>query len=153
MNREQDATIATMDESRQDRDDLLGLSLFHYLMSGFSVLTAITACAYVAVATYLPSPGTPAGFQAPAEGLTGIYIALRAVLIAGAAALAVAMLAAGRCISRRRRYRFCFCVACAECLLIGFGTLLGVITIVVLRRPSVRRLFGVEADSCVAERQ
>ena len=134
---------ATSDDSQQDRDYLLGLTLFHYVMSGFGVLSAIAACFYVAVATNVPAHGMPPGFASPARGAVGSFVAFYAVAIACDVALAVAMLVAGRCLSRRRGYRFCFGVACAECLFVGFGTLLGVITIIVLRRPSVRRLFGV----------
>ena len=56
--------------------------------------------------------------------------------------LAVLILAVGRSLSRRKRYNFCLVMACVECLFMPFGTALGVFTIVVLNRPSVKQSFG-----------
>jgi hypothetical protein len=39
---------------------------------------------------------------------------------------------------------YCLVVAGIECIFMPFGTVLGVFTIIVLMRPSVRNLFGVE---------
>ena len=58
---------------------------------------------------------------------------------------AVLVLVAGRCIARRKYYAFCFVMACVECLSVPFGTVLGVFTILVLNRASVRELFHSKA--------
>jgi hypothetical protein len=50
-------------------------------------------------------------------------------------------LIAGRCMARMRHWTFCFVRACVECLSVPFGTVLGVFTILVLNRGSVRALF------------
>jgi hypothetical protein len=39
----------------------------------------------------------------------------------------------------------CFVVAAIECIFMPFGTVLGVFTIIVLSRPSVKALFQSEA--------
>ena len=44
--------------------------------------------------------------------------------------------------SRRKHYTFCFVMACVECLSVPFGTVLGVFTILVLNRASVKELFN-----------
>ena len=44
--------------------------------------------------------------------------------------------------SRRKHYTFCFVMACVECLSVPFGTMLGVFTILVLNRASVKELFN-----------
>jgi hypothetical protein len=58
-------------------------------------------------------------------------------------AMAICILMAGRSLARQRRYLFAFVIACLECFFIPpFGTILGVFTIVVLSRESVKALFS-----------
>jgi hypothetical protein len=49
---------------------------------------------------------------------------------------------AGRCISRHQKHTFCVVVACVNCLHMPIGTMLGVFTLIVLFRDSVRQLFA-----------
>jgi len=49
---------------------------------------------------------------------------------------------AGRSLSRRKHYWFAFVVGCIECIFVPFGTILGVFTIIVLSRESVKTLFS-----------
>lgn len=52
------------------------------------------------------------------------------------------MVAAGRCLAARKRYTFCFVVACLSLTMMPFGTALGIFTLVVLLKEPVKRLFG-----------
>jgi len=54
---------------------------------------------------------------------------------------AVLVAVAGRFLVRWRHYRFCFGVACLNCLSFPFGNILGIFTLIVLLRPSVKRRF------------
>ena len=58
---------------------------------------------------------------------------------------AVLILIAGRSIALRKHYMFCFVMACVECIFMPFGTVLGVFTILVLNRQSVKELFAPRA--------
>jgi hypothetical protein len=66
--------------------------------------------------------------------LIGYFVAW--IIIAGL------LLIAARLLQRRHGYRFIFAVACLECFGFPIGTVLGVFTLVVLLRPSVKQLFG-----------
>jgi len=55
---------------------------------------------------------------------------------------AICILITGRSLSRRKCYSFALVMACVECLFIPFGTILGVFTIIVLLRESVKALFA-----------
>jgi hypothetical protein len=66
---------------------------------------------------------------------------LGALFFLAGVTMAICILIAGRCLSRRKAYSFALVVACIECLFIPFGTILGVFTIVALSRESVRTLF------------
>ena len=48
---------------------------------------------------------------------------------------------AGQSLGRYENYKYCLIVAVLECLIFPLGTVLGVLTIVVLRRESVKELF------------
>jgi hypothetical protein len=51
---------------------------------------------------------------------------------------------AGLCLSRRRRPTFCMIIAAINCIFVPIGTVLGVFTILVLSRPSVKELFAAQ---------
>jgi len=55
--------------------------------------------------------------------------------------LAGFIVAAGRKLKRRMSRTFCLVVAGIECILMPFGTVLGVFTIVVLMKESVKGIF------------
>jgi len=55
---------------------------------------------------------------------------------------AVCLALAGRFLAQRRRYYYCLVMAGIACMFMPFGTVLGVFTIIVLLRESVKELFG-----------
>ena len=57
-------------------------------------------------------------------------------------AFAACVAYAGRCLNERRHYTFCMVMAGIACMFMPFGTILGVFTIIVLVRPSVKALFN-----------
>ena len=79
----------------------------------------------------------------PAFGWMALCIGSAAVLFGWT--LAVLMFVAGRSIKRRKRHTFCLVVAGLSCLFMPFGTILGVFSLIVLNRPSVKLLFQAEA--------
>jgi hypothetical protein len=78
----------------------------------------------------------------PPEFLGWIFAVLGSLFFLIGIAMAICILIAGRSLALRKRYSFPFVMACIECLLIPFGTILGVFTIVVLSRESVLGLFA-----------
>ena len=90
-------------------------------------------------AAHHPGPNN----QQPPPAILGlIFIVLGALFFLAGLAMATCILVAGRSIARQRRYWFAFIVACIECLFIPFGTILGVFTVIVLSRESVKNLFS-----------
>ena len=61
--------------------------------------------------------------------------------------LALFLTFAGRSLSHRKHYWFAFIVSCIECLFVPFGTILGVFTIIVLSRQSVKTLFSIPVEA------
>jgi len=86
----------------------------------------------------------------PPEFLGWIFVGIGSFLFLVGIAMAICILIAGRCLSRREGYSFALVMACIECLFVPFGTILGAFTIVALSRESVRGLFptaSVQAPS------
>jgi hypothetical protein len=130
----------------QDSEHLRLLSIFHYVVAGLAALFSFFPLLYTTVGgifIFAARHGTPKpGEELPPEFLGWIFIVLGSLLFLLGIAMAICILIAGRCLARRKRYSFALVIACIECLFIPFGTVLGVFTIVVLSRESVRELFS-----------
>jgi hypothetical protein len=74
----------------------------------------------------------------PDAGVEGIVICAVALV---ALVSALFHVLAGRSIAKRRRYVLLLVMACISLLVLPFGTLIGVVTLVALRRPAVRAMF------------
>ena len=130
----------------QDREHLQLLAIFHYVVAGLAALFSFFPLLYTtvgAVFIFAARHGTAKpGEDLPPEFLGWIFAVLGSLLFLIGIAMAICILIAGRSLALRKRYSFAFVMACIECLFIPFGTILGVFTIVVLSRESVRELFS-----------
>jgi hypothetical protein len=68
-------------------------------------------------------------------------MAFAAFFIVAGWTLAGLMVLAGRSLAARTRYTFCLVIGAVECLFMPVGTVLGVFTIIVLVRESVKGMF------------
>lgn len=93
----------------------------------------------VAPAQAPPMGGPPPGFQRTV-GMAMVGFGVIACLLGEA--IGAMMLFAGYKLNRASNWTFCIVVAGIECLWIPFGTILGVFTIVVLCRRSVKDRFA-----------
>jgi hypothetical protein len=121
------------------------LTIFHYVVAGLAALFSFFPLLYSLVGGFLlyaaHHPG-PNNQEPPPAFLGWIFIAVGVVFFLAGITLAICILIAGQCLSRRKAYSFALVIACVECLFIPFGTILGVFTIIVLSRESVKALFG-----------
>lgn len=129
----------------QDIQHLKLLSIFHYVVGGIAALLACIPIIHLVVGI----AAIAASSEAPPRAFIGwifcIIVALALILIGWA--FAACAIATGRFLAQRAHYMFCLVMGCVECIFIPFGTVLGVFTILVLMRPSVKRLFGLAVDS------
>lgn len=130
----------------KDEEQLKLLSIFHYILGG---LTAVCACFpiihLIIGIMMLVAPETMFGLgttnDMPPRVLAWFFIVFAGLFILSGWALAFCSILVGRFLVRKKHYTFCFVMAVVECLLIPFGTVLGVFSIIVLTRPSVKELF------------
>ena len=131
----------------QDQEHLRLLSIFHYVVAGMIALFACFPILHLIVGiVFLVAPGAMSGGNGPGPPplLFGLlFTVIPAMFILAGWGLAVVVFLGGRNLARRRHYIFCLVAAAISCLFMPFGTVLGVFTIIVLSRPSVKALFGV----------
>jgi hypothetical protein len=129
----------------QDKEHLRLLAIFHYVVAGLATLLSFFPLFYSVIGGFLLyaayHPG-PSNAEPPPAVLGWIFIALGALFFLAGITMAICILIAGRCLSRCKGYSFALVMACIECLFVPFGTILGVFTIVVLSRESMKALFS-----------
>jgi hypothetical protein len=133
-------------EMNQNAEHLRLLAIFHYVVAGLAALFSFFPLLYTTVGAifiFAARHGTAKpGEDVPPEFLGWIFAVLGSLLFLIGIAMAICILIAGRSLALRKRYLFILVMACIECLFIPFGTILGVFTIVVLSRESVKALFS-----------
>lgn len=136
----------------QDEEHLRLLSIFHYVCAGLAALFACIPIIHLVLGllmVFYPQALGPTNDQPPA--FVGLILAVFAgVMIVLGWAFAICLAYAGRCLAQRKRYTFCLVMAGIACMFMPFGTILGIFTIIVLVRPSVKLLFGTAAPPVYA---
>ena len=128
----------------EDREYLRLLSIFHYVVGGLAALFAFFPVVYIAMGILVVyAPGTmDAGDDAMAALFGWVFIIIGAGLVVLGWAFAVFTIIAGRYLARQVHYLFCMVMAAIECIFMPFGTVLGIFTILVLAKPSVKKMFA-----------
>ena len=132
-----------------DSDHLHWLSIAYVIVG---ILTALTSCLplihlFIGLAIIngkFPGNGQFPGVQEggpPPELIGWILVVVALLLIVMGLIFSGCIFYAGRLLHRRRGYTFCMVIAVISLMFFPFGTCLGVFTLIVLLRPSVKALF------------
>lgn len=146
----------------EDREHLSALSIGHFILAGVALLSGIPALVWgVAGARLVDEMGSDlavamgdisaqqavdpfgGGADAMMQDVERLLVAAIVAVLAIALISAVHLILVGVKIRQRRWWTFCYLTGWGECLMFPFGTILGIFTIIVLGRPSVKKLFGV----------
>lgn len=126
-----------------DAEHLRLLSIFHYIAGGLTALFALFPAIHLFMGIAMVTGRFDEGSnQTEARFIGWFFIVVASAMIAAGFAFAASMIVTGRFLAQRVYYTFCFVVAVLECVIVPFGTVLGVFTIVVLQRPAVKEVFG-----------
>lgn len=131
-------------QQNADNEQLRLLAIFHYVVGGLAAFFACFPIIHLVLGLFFilaPEKFEQGNQKAPAF-LGWFFVGFASVFILAGWTIAILILLAGRFIARRKHYTFCFVMACVECMFMPFGTVLGVFTILVLNRQSVKGLFG-----------
>ncbi len=129
----------------QDLEHLRLLSIFHYVVAGLTALFSLIPCFHLFFGLAMVTGNLGHGDDTFARGMGWFFIIFAGLFITGGMTFAVCLALAGQKLARQEGYTFCLVVAGVACMLMPFGTVLGVFTIVVLMRESVKKLFDPTA--------
>jgi uncharacterized protein (DUF1330 family) len=124
------------------RSYLKPLAIAHFVVAGLGycisflpILHIVLGICFVLNAFGSQASGNPPAFFGWMFIIAGTFGILFGLL------LSTCILVAGLLLRRRKHYWVCFALACAECVITPFGTILGVLTIVALTNDSVKAEF------------
>lgn len=129
----------------QDVEHLRLLAIFHYVVGGLMAFCACIPILHVVLGLVLlfAPQHLDHGHEAPPAFIGLLFVVLGGLFILIGWTMAILVILAGRRLGQHRHHTFCFVMACVMCLWMPFGTILGVFSILVLNRPSVKTLFSV----------
>jgi hypothetical protein len=131
----------------RDADHLRLLSLFHYIYGGIVIAMSSIAIVHLVLGiTMIVNPGAFAGprgtgGQVPDRMLGWMFAILGGAVILLGWTIGLLTILSGRWIKLRRRRLFSMIMAGVNCMWVPLGTVLGVCTLMVLLRESVRPLY------------
>ena len=125
----------------QDEQHLNLLSTFHYVVGGLTLLISCVFLMNIGIGIAMLC-GVFDGKEELPRFIAWFNILFPAVYIIVGWTLAGFIIAAGRKLKHHTSHKFCLIVAGCECILTPFGTVLGVFTIIVLMKDSVKELFS-----------
>jgi hypothetical protein len=126
----------------QDEEHLRLLSILHYVWGGLTAFGGCIGGIYTLVGGGLLTAAATHDRNAPPAWVGGLMLVIGLFVLLLVATFATLTILAGRSLARKQRYTLCFVVACISCLSVPLGTALGVFTLIVLSRPSVKAKFG-----------
>jgi len=127
----------------QDEQHLNLLSIFHYVVGGLAALFSMIPVIHLVIGISILSGAIQSHDEPGLRVVGSLFVAIAVVIILTGLTIATLIIFAGVNLGNRTRHTFCLVMAGVECLFMPFGTVLGVLTIVVLTKESVRALFGV----------
>ncbi len=137
----------------EDQEHLKLLAIGHYVVGGIAVFFACLPLLHLTIGLAFLFGGFE---QFGAEGAEEVptFIGVLFAIIGGifflfGQACAWCLIYSGRQIAQRKKHTFSFIIACVSCMFFPFGTILGVFTIIVLSRDSVKMLYPQFADEVI----
>lgn len=129
-------------QTNDDLNHLKILSICFYVKAGLTAVTALFFSIYIFLgAIFMSAPIPSKANEPPPELLGGIFVGFGVVLMGIFFILAFLAFWTGRSLGQHKNYTFCMVIAALVCLSMPLGTILGIFTIIVLLRDSVKALF------------
>jgi len=138
-------------ERKKDLDHLKLLAIFYYVFGGLSLLGVCCGGFYLVLGIGMVSGGGEM-MQGPdaamprddAEAAAGVFAVVGGVLMLLSLVAGLLQIKCGRNLQVQKGRTFCMVIAALTCLSVPLGTILGVFTLVVLSRDSVKAMFDAK---------
>ena len=126
-------------QTRLDADHLRLLSIFHYVVGGLGFLASLFPTIWLVFGIAMLWGAAEQKPSEPSPELFGwLLMVFGGVFFLCGLAWSICMVLSGRFLAERQHYTFCLIMAAIACAFTPIGTVLGVFTIIVLSRQSVR---------------
>jgi hypothetical protein len=131
----------------QDVDQIKILAIFHFVVAGVAGLFACFPIFHLLMGISMLTGGffptdAPSDMPFPFSLFGLMFTLIPAAMIFFGWAFAISLAISGYFLIKKQHYLFCMIMAGVSCVFTPFGTVLGVFTIIVLMRPSVKELFN-----------
>jgi len=134
----------------QDLQHLKALSICHYVMAGITAVFSSIAIFHIGMGIMMvTSPSMVSGGSGgpPPEVFGWMFILIGSSVILIGWTYSVLIFIAGRFLAQRKHHLYCLIMAGVSCAVsVPIGTVLGVFTLIVLLRPSVKELFQANQE-------
>lgn len=117
------------------------LSVFHYIVGAMTAFFSSIPLIHFTIGVLMVL-GVLGGNNDPPWFVGFFFMMIGGGIVICGWALAVAIIIAGRKLKKRESYNYCFVVAALECIMMPYGTVLGVFTIITLMKDEVKEKFG-----------
>jgi hypothetical protein len=124
----------------RDLEHLKLLAIFNYILAGISALGGCFPVLHLLAGVFIVSAASSQG-QTPGAVAGIVFIGFAVVIILLAWGLAAVNYFAAQGLAHQKRYGYCKAIAVIQCFFFPLGTILGVFTLIVLQRDTVRELF------------
>jgi len=130
-----------------DSEHLRILGIFYFVVAGVAALFALFPLIHFILGIAMITGAFPETSGENVEEFMGwFFVLFSGIWILCGLAFAIFLALAGKYLMQRRHYIYCLVMAAVACAFAPFGTVLGVFTIVVLMKDSVKELFGREIE-------
>jgi hypothetical protein len=140
-------------QSIKDNEHLKLLSIFHYIVGGLTIAFASIFIFHLVFISVLalhpemfPSPKDHANPDFP-KPLAYLFVAFISVFILTGWIIGILTIWSGRCIKHQKHRMFSMVMAGINCAFFPFGTALGVFSLLVLLRDSVKEIYKLSSKS------
>ena len=141
---------STYSQSDRDEEHLRILAICHYIAGAIAILFSCFFIIYIVMGIAIVSgkmpmgpPTTPTGAAPIQQSSFGyIFIVMGGIAVSIGWSVGAAIIYSGICLGRKRRRMFSLIVAAISCAFVPIGTVLGIFTLLVLLRDSVRMSYA-----------
>lgn len=131
----------------KDLEHLRWLSLGFYINAGISLIFALFPFIHLFIGIAMVTGSFENDKNPPPPFFGWLFVGFAAFFILSGFAMVICNFLAGRFLKQQTKYTFCFVLAVVNCMFAPLGTVLGVFTIIVLLRDSVKLLFNGQTFS------